>query len=68
MLATSLAFAVQTTAQRFTIPTHIALIFAALFGHLLAGERLRGPGLIGCGLILAGMVVAEVGRVKDQAV
>jgi drug/metabolite transporter (DMT)-like permease len=66
LLATSLAFAVQTTAQAFTTPTHTALIFAtepvfaALFGTLLAGERLTGRALLGCGLILAGMVVAEL--------
>lgn len=66
LLATSLAFAVQTTAQAFTTSTHTALIFAtepvfaALFGYLLAGERLTGRALLGCGLILAGMVVAEL--------
>jgi drug/metabolite transporter (DMT)-like permease len=66
LLATSLAFAVQTAAQAFTTPTHTALIFAtepvfaALFGTLLAGERLTGRALLGCGLILAGMLVAEL--------
>ena len=66
LLATALAFAVQTAAQVFTTPTHTALIFAtepvfaALFGYLLAEERLTGRALLGCGLILAGMVVAEL--------
>ena len=72
VLATSLAFAVQTAAQRFTSPTHTALIFAAepvfaaLFGYLLAGERLGSRGLMGCALILAGMIVAELGRGRDS--
>ena len=66
LLATALAFAVQTAAQAFTTPTHTALIFAtepvfaALFGSLLAGERLTGRPLLGCAFILAGMMVAEL--------
>ena len=66
LLATAGAFLAQTAAQRFTPPTHTALIFAtepvfaALFGWLLLGERLGAWGLAGCGLILAGMLVAEL--------
>jgi len=73
IFATSLAFAVQNAAQRFTSPTHTALIFstepvfAALFGYLLAGERLGGRALLGCGLILAGMMVAEVREDKNAS-
>jgi drug/metabolite transporter (DMT)-like permease len=66
LAATAGAFLVQTVAQRFTPPTHTALIFAtepvfaALFGRLVLAERL-GPGsLAGCLLILAGMVTAEL--------
>jgi drug/metabolite transporter (DMT)-like permease len=68
LFATSLAFGVQTVAQRFTSPTHTALIFAAepvfaaLFSFLLIGEVLGPRQLLGCGLILAGMVVAEMRR------
>jgi len=67
VLATSLAFGVQSVAQRFTSATHTALIFAmepvfaALFAYLLAGERLGPRRWAGCALILAGMLVAEVG-------
>lgn len=63
--ATALAFAVQSKAQRFTTPTHVALIFAmepvfsAIFAWLLTGEVLTGRSLVGCLLILSGMVVAE---------
>jgi len=66
LFATSLAFGVQTVAQRFTSSTHTALIFAAepvfaaLFSFLLIGELLGPRQLLGCGLILAGMVVAEM--------
>lgn len=72
IFATSFAFAVQNTAQRFTSPTHTALIFstepvfAALFGYLLAGERLSSRGLVGCGLILTGMITAELGKGKER--
>ncbi len=63
--ATSFAFWVQALAQRFTSPTHTALIFAsepvfaALFSFLLIGEQLTVRALTGCGLILAGMLIAE---------
>jgi drug/metabolite transporter (DMT)-like permease len=66
ILATSLAFGVQTLAQRFTTATHTALIFAAepvfagLFSFLLLGELLGPQQLAGCGLILAGMLAAEI--------
>lgn len=67
LLATALAFGVQTAAQRFTTATHAALIFAtepvfaALGSYLLIGEVLSLPEWLGCGLILAGMVLAELG-------
>ena len=60
LFASSLAFGVQTVAQRFTSSTHMALIFAAepvfaaLFSFLLIGEVLGPQQLLGCGLILAG--------------
>ncbi|MGQ9566832.1 MAG: DMT family transporter [Anaerolineae bacterium] len=65
VLATSFAFGVQTAAQRFTSPTHTALIFAAepvfaaAFGFLLAGETLGPRETVGCALILLGMLTAE---------
>jgi drug/metabolite transporter (DMT)-like permease len=68
VLATSLAFGVQTMAQRFTSPTRTALVFAtepvfaAIFSFLLIGEVLGLRQLVGCALILAGMVTAEVMR------
>jgi drug/metabolite transporter (DMT)-like permease len=67
IMATSLAFLVQSKAQRFTSPTHTALIFAtepvfaAIFGYLLLQERLGSREILGCALILAGMAVGEIG-------
>lgn len=64
VLASAVAFAVQTYAQRFISPTRTALIlitepaFGGLFGWV-AGERLGAGGVAGAALILAGMVVSE---------
>lgn len=66
VLATSLAFYIQSRAQRATSATHTALIFAAepvfagLFSFLLIGERLGPRQILGSALILAGMLVAEL--------
>ena len=70
VLCTSVAFGLQTSAQRFTTATHTALIFAAepvfagLFSFLLIGEVLGLKQVLGCLLILAGMVVAEMRSAK----
>lgn len=66
VLASAVAFAVQTYAQRYLSPTRTALIlisepaFGGLFGWLLAGEVLGLRGWTGAALILAGMVLSEV--------
>jgi drug/metabolite transporter (DMT)-like permease len=71
VVATALGFAVQSKAQRFTTPTHVALIFAmepvfsAIFAWLLTGEVLTGRSLVGSLLILSGMIVAET-KSPDQ--
>ena len=65
VLATTLAYGVQTTAQRFTTVTHTALIFtaepvfAALASFILIGERLSPGQMLGAALILAGMIASE---------
>ena len=67
VLATAVAFGIQTIAQRFTTATHTALIFAtepvfaALASFVIIGERLRPPQLLGGVLILTGMLTAELG-------
>ena len=66
ILATALAFFLQTSMQRFTTPTHTALIFtaepvfAALFGVWLAHDVLGVRHIIGGTLILAGMLASEI--------
>ncbi len=66
-LASTVAFAVQTVAQRFTSPSHTALIFslepvfAALFSFWLAAEAITPRIVIGGLFIVGGMVVAELG-------
>lgn len=68
VLATSLAFFLQSRAQQATTPTHTALIFAAepvfagIFSFLLIGEVLGPRQVVGGLLILAGMLAAELGN------
>ncbi len=65
LLATALAFLVQTWAQQFTSPTHTALIFTLepVFAwgtsYVVCGESLEGKAIWGAALILTGIVVAE---------
>jgi len=66
IVCTAGAFIVQTVAQRYTTPTHTALIyitepvFAAMFAYFLINETLSTQGMIGAFLILLGMFNAEV--------
>jgi drug/metabolite transporter (DMT)-like permease len=66
ILATAAAFAIQTSMQRFTTPTHTALIFAgepvfaAVFGVLLAGDVMTAGAVAGGALIVVGTVVSEI--------
>ncbi len=67
VLASTLAFLVQSVAQRHTPATHVALIyalepvFAAAVAHWLRGEVITPRMQLGCALILAGMLCAELG-------
>lgn len=66
ILATALAFFIQTNFQKFTTPTRVALIFAmepvfaAVTAYFWADERLGFGAIAGCALIFAGMVIAEL--------
>lgn len=66
LLATAIAYAVQTYVQKYTTATHTALIFtaepifSAIFAYLLAGETLTLQNSIGAMLILAGMLLSEL--------
>ena len=65
VLATTLAFFLQATMQKFTTSTHAAIVlsaepvFAAFFAALLLGEILGGRVFLGGSLVLAGMLLAE---------
>lgn len=65
VLASAVAFWVQTVAQRYISPTKTALIlisepaFGGLFGWI-AGEAFGIRGLAGAALILGGMVISEL--------
>jgi drug/metabolite transporter (DMT)-like permease len=64
--ATAIAFTVQVWAQKYTTPTHTAIlfslepVFAALTSYLVLGERLGGRALFGAVLIFAGILLAEL--------
>lgn len=66
ILATAVAFFIQTNFQKHTTATRVALIFAmepvfaAITAYFWAGERLGFGALIGCALIFTGMVIAEL--------
>jgi drug/metabolite transporter (DMT)-like permease len=66
ILATVVAFFLQTGAQRFIPPSRTAVILtmespmAALFGFVMLDERLGARGWVGGALIVAGMLVAEL--------
>jgi drug/metabolite transporter (DMT)-like permease len=66
LVASALAFFVQTFAQQHAPPARTALIlasepaFAGLFGYLLADERLSAVSWLGALLILAAIVAVEV--------
>ncbi len=70
LLATALAFFVQTWAQRWSSPTRTVLIFslepvfAWLTSYLIAGEVLSGRGVAGAVLILAGILVVELKPIR----
>lgn len=72
VFATALAFLLQTWTQKYTSPTHTAIIFtlepvfAALFAYLLAGEILTVKQGIGAVLIIAGMLASEL-RAANQS-
>ncbi len=65
LLATALAFSLQTWAQQYSSATRTALIFALepvfawLTSFAVAGELLTGRATLGAALILAGIVAVE---------
>ncbi|TMK54433.1 MAG: DMT family transporter [Actinobacteria bacterium] len=74
ILATALAFLVQTRAQKEIPPTRTAVIltaepvFAGIFGYLVADDRLGARGYAGAVLIVAGILVAELFAPSEEVV
>lgn len=73
VLASAVAFMVQTWAQKEADPARTALIlagepaFAGLFGWWLAGDRLSVQGWIGAALIFAAILAVEMApRLRPQ--
>ncbi len=66
LLATALAFSIQTWAQRWSSPTRTALIFAMepvfawITSFLLLGEMLSKRAGLGAALILGGILLVEL--------
>ncbi|MGH0941463.1 DMT family transporter [Bacillus mycoides] len=74
LFATSIAFFIQTSAQKHTSPTRVAIlfamepVFAALTGVLVANEQLSISAIIGCLCIFLGMVFVELpSKTKKEA-
>jgi drug/metabolite transporter (DMT)-like permease len=72
LVATALAFSVQTWAQRFTTPMRTALIFALepvfawATSFAVAGEVLTRKAVAGAVLILAGILLVELKPIGRQ--
>jgi drug/metabolite transporter (DMT)-like permease len=72
LLATALAFAVQSWAQQYTSPARTALIFAlepvfaGLTSFFFLGERFTARAVTGAALILAGILAVELKPVRRQ--
>lgn len=64
--STVIGFSLQTWAQKYTSPSHTAIlislepVFAAITSWLFAREHLGGRVLLGGALILAGILIAEL--------
>jgi drug/metabolite transporter (DMT)-like permease len=72
VLATALAFVLQTWAQERTTPARAAIlfslepVFAWLFSWVWAGESLSGRAALGAVLILAGILLVELKPVRGE--
>ncbi|WP_066047712.1 DMT family transporter [Robertmurraya korlensis] len=74
VFATAIAFFAQTSFQKYTTPTRVALIFAmepvfaAITAYVWANERLTPHALLGCFCIFAGMIFAELPMKKKPSI
>lgn len=72
ILATSGAYIIQNIMQKFTSPTHTALIytaepvFSAIFSFIILGDIMTTKAIIGSILILLGMILSEFKPKKNN--
>ncbi|NLC14872.1 MAG: DMT family transporter [Firmicutes bacterium] len=72
IVASAFGIMIQSSVQRYTSPTHAAVIytgepvFGALFSWLILGETLSPREYTGAALILAGMLVSKLAPGKGQ--
>jgi drug/metabolite transporter (DMT)-like permease len=65
-VSVGIAYTLQVVAQRYTLPSHAAIIlsmetvFAAIGGWLILGEILNLRGYIGCVLIFTGIILSQL--------
>jgi drug/metabolite transporter (DMT)-like permease len=66
VFATAVAFSIQIWAQRYTTPSHAAIlftlepVFAVITSFLLIAERMSKRSMLGAMFVLAGIFVAEL--------
>jgi drug/metabolite transporter (DMT)-like permease len=66
VFATAVAFSIQLWAQRYTTPSHAAIlftlepVFAVITSYILIGERLGQRAILGAAFVLAGILFAEL--------
>jgi drug/metabolite transporter (DMT)-like permease len=66
VFATAVAFSIQLWAQRYTTPSHAAIlftlepVFAVITSYILIRERLAPRAILGAGFVLAGIFIAEL--------
>jgi drug/metabolite transporter (DMT)-like permease len=66
VFATAVAFSIQLWAQRYTTPSHAAIlftlepVFAVITSYILIRERLAPRAVLGAAFVLAGIFIAEL--------
>jgi len=70
LFVVGIGYSLQVTAQRFTLPSHAAIImsleavFAVIFGLIILKESLSLHELIGCVLMFLGFIVVQADKLR----
>jgi len=70
LFAVGIGYSLQVAAQRFTLPSHAAVImsleavFAAIFGWIILKEGLSLRELIGCIFMFSGFIIVQADKLK----